>query len=177
MTQSTLTTKPFAFTKPEAARITTAQNEINRLVDKLESISNLRDELAVAGTKWADGKLDMLTAAACLTATSQQRDEMARVLRPPIKTAIKAAIESVADLAGKAREHHIAELKRIANDLEATERKSQAALGFEEYEPSAALSLIRNQHLACVRRKGEFLSRGEVLALNTSPELQPELVA
>tara|TARA_R110000868_G_scaffold177858_1_gene417008 strand:- start:710 stop:1264 length:555 start_codon:yes stop_codon:yes gene_type:complete len=173
--QSSIKTKSFPFTSPESARIAAAQAEIKRLIFKLETISNLRIEIREVGEAWAADRIDMLTAAAHLTASSAERDEMARVLRPPLKTAIKATIASVADLAQKAREHHLQELKRTAAELEKSERASQEAAGMapDDYKPSAAVSSVREQHKACLLRKDELLGRGEILSLNNGSPAQP----
>lgn len=173
--QSAIKTAPLQFAAPEAARISTAQSEIRRLVAKLESVCNLRTEIRDIGEKWAAGEIDMLTASAHLKQGSSERDSLARVLRPPIKHAIKRAIASVADLAQKARQHHLDELRKIAAELERGEREQQEAAGMspDDYIPSVAVTSVQNQYRATLARRNELLNRLEILSLNTAPSLQP----
>ena len=146
---TSIKTAPFKFTKPEQDRLSAAAAELARLDGLLGDIVKIKAVIDSAAEDYAAGKISTREAIGLLGASgdSLKRAEIEGKLRKPLKAALRNTVASVADLIDKSRNHHAAELARMAGDLEKGERAALEPLGMiqEDFEPSLILRGIQEQ--------------------------------
>lgn len=162
-------TSPYKLDATSKKRLIEAKAELERLERLLLQATNLKEVIADAGTAFAAGDISISIAAALIgsAATAEARHEIENALRRPVKRAIKDAIASVGAIVLAAREHHVAELAKLAGDIEATERTAWGQMGLlpDDFHPSPGLSALREQHRRSRSTLEHPISRSELNAL------------
>ncbi|MDA1048693.1 MAG: hypothetical protein O3A82_17435 [Verrucomicrobia bacterium] len=138
------------FTKDEKSRLQAAAAEIERLENRLVEIEALRNVITSAEADFVSGKLDITEAAGLLSVTNDvnARNALQMRLRSPVKQAMKASVQSVADLLAKADQHRVDALAAQAKDVETSEREGFDTHGLnqDEFRPSPLLLALREKH-------------------------------
>jgi hypothetical protein len=108
----------------------------------------LKQSLETIGIDFASGKCDMLTAAALVCSTLDQRHAMQQALRTPLKQAQKSVLASVQSIVEKTRKHACDELAEKCRVMENGERENALTIGIgaDDYRPSGMLESLREQH-------------------------------
>ena len=162
--QITAKTATVKFNPAEKARIQDAAAELTRLDGLLEQVIDLKAAIADAGSKFVAGEISIIEICGLVCADSTDRHELQQALKPHVKNAMRDTVAGVGDLIEKARQFHIDELAAKCSNLEKLERATLTDLGInqDEYQPSAILAGLREQHRRTLAHGKNTVSRAEL---------------
>tara|TARA_R110002110_G_scaffold414227_2_gene643766 strand:+ start:77 stop:589 length:513 start_codon:yes stop_codon:yes gene_type:complete len=143
--------------------IAAARKELERTDSLLEEVNGLKQRYEEAGSQFALGKVDLLTAAALLS-SSDARAMVISNLRPPIKQLQREIVATCKDIIVAARQHTVDELHKKCASLEATERRSSSDLGIhnDNFKTSDLLERLCAQHKLALEAVSDRVSRANL---------------
>lgn len=147
-TAATVKTTAPSLTAAETKEFARIKSELARLDNLLGEVANLKETLATVGRDFASGKVDVLTAAAILVTTVDERAAMQQGLRTAVKLSIRAMLDEAQGLVDKARQHAVEDLAERCRIMEKAERDNAAnvGIGADDYRASGMLESLREQH-------------------------------